>query len=253
MTNSPKTGGGTPAAHAFCAACGTALSAGARFCHRCGTPVGMGIPPAHRPPGSMNQASILPWGIAFVALLALVAMFAGRNFARPGGSAIGGSSNALPTASLDGRAAAAAGAPVDISNMSPSERANRLFVRIMTFAERGQGDSVAFFAPMAMGAHEMLQQPSVDERYHFGLIAEVTGNAAVAKAQADTILAQNSSSLLGLMLAASSARMSGDNAAARSYDQRLVQAAPGELAKGIDEYELHREEIQRAVRAAGGN
>lgn len=251
MTESQKRGGTATSPYAFCAACGTALSPGARFCHRCGTPVGMGAAPVVRT-GNANQKAVLPWGIAFVALLALVAMFAGRNFGKPGGSAIGGSSNALPTASLDGRAAAA-NAPVDISNMSPSERANRLFVRIMTFAEDGHADSVAFFAPMAIGAHEMLEQPSIDERYHFGLIAEVVGNGVIAKAQADTILSLNDKSLLGLMLASTAARMNGDDAAARSFDQRLVAAAPAELARGVDEYELHREEIRRAVSAAGGN
>src|SRR5215207_6676537 len=96
----------------FCAACGAALAAGARFCHRCGTPVGQGVPLVNaanaRPSGA---ASVLPWGVAFLALLALVAAFAGKNFGSAKGSSVDGSANALPTTAIDGGGAAPAGAP----------------------------------------------------------------------------------------------------------------------------------------------
>lgn len=242
-----------PGAVAFCAACGSPLAAGARFCHRCGTPYGQGIP-AGRASGGSAAASVLPWGVAFVALLALVAMFAGRNFGSARGSSVDGSSNALPTTAIDG--AAPRGSPPDISNMSPNQQANMLFIRLMTYAERGAVDSVAFFAPMAMGAHEMLTNPTLDERYHFGLIAEVIGDSVVARAQADTILAAQPASLLGLMLAASAARMTNNAPAAASFDRRFADALSAELATGNQDYELHKREIDRAtlrVRGGGSN
>jgi len=239
----------------FCAACGAALSAGARFCHRCGTPLGQGLPVARQAQPASGAAAVLPWSVAFVALLALIAMVAGKNFGKPAGSSLDGSANSLPTQELDGQGAGAApfaggaggGAAPNIANLSPSERANKLYIRIMEYAEMGKVDSVAFFAPMAMASHEMLESPSLDERYHFGRIAEVTGNAEVAKAQADIILTEQADNLLGLLLAARAARMSKDDSAARGFDARLLKALAPQLATQAEEYVQHRSEIDRAV------
>ncbi|MBL0939035.1 MAG: zinc-ribbon domain-containing protein [Gemmatimonadaceae bacterium] len=237
----------------FCAACGAALSAGARFCHRCGTPMGQGAP-ATPSQQSGGAASVLPWGVAFVALLALVAMFAGKNFGAAKGSSVDGSSNSLPTQAIDGPAAGGApfaqgggnGPAPDINNLSPSERANRLYTRIMQYAEFGKVDSVAFFAPMAMASHEMLERPTADERYHYGRIAEITGDAPVARAQADTILQQEPNNLLGLLLGARAARMSKDVAGEKTFNDRLLKVMQTELATGREDYEMHRAEIARA-------
>ena len=269
MTPPPNSGANAPSADApnqgagFCAACGAALAVGARFCHRCGTPFGQGVPLARSTAIGSNVASVLPWGVAFVALLALVANFAGKNFGSAKGSSIDGSSNALPTSAIDG----GGGAPVaaqggggpgapggmaapNIANLSPSERAVRLYNRIMEYSEAGKTDSVGFFAPMAMASHEMLTAPTADERYHFGRIAEVTNNAAVAKAQADTILAAQQSNLLGLLLGARAARLSKDVNAERTYSKLLLKVADRELATKNTDYELHRAEIDRAIAEA---
>ena len=254
MTSSNLSGGSAPSGGAgFCAACGAAISGGARFCHRCGTPVGQGLPLTRTPAASGGAGAILPWGVAFVALLALVAMVAGKNFGAAKGSGIDGSANSLPTQAVDGASAApfapggGGGAPPNIANLSPSERANRLYTRIMEYAEAGQVDSVAFFAPMAMASHEMLEGPTADERYHFGRIAEVTNAPTVAKAQADTILQATPNHLLGLLLAARAARMTGDNAAAKRFDQRLLKALDAEFATRLPDYDMHRAEIDRAA------
>ena len=242
----------------FCASCGAALAVGARFCHRCGTPFGQARPESRGGSTSTGSsvASILPWGVAFVALLALVANFAGKNFGSAKGSSVDGSSNALPTSAIDGSGGGGApvaasgssgGQPPNIATMSPGERASRLYIRIMTYAEAGKTDSVQFFAPMAMASHEMLTAPTIDERYHYGRIAEVTGNPTVAKAQAESILKERSTSLLGLLLSARVARLTGDNATARAFDQRLLQALEPELATKLTDYDQHRIEIDRAV------
>jgi hypothetical protein len=247
-TSSNKTpaAGSTPSGGGFCAACGNALLAGGKFCHRCGTPVGQGSPSVHVTTGG-SLAAILPWAVAFVALLAVIVIFAGRNFGASGGSAVDGSANALPTTAMDG---AGAGRAPDISSMSPEERASSLYNRIMTYAEQGQVDSVAFFAPMALGAHEMLTAPTVDERYHFGRIAELVDNGAVARAQADTILANQPRSLLGLLLASRAARMTGNATAASAFDKRLLDALDAELATNNEDYRFHRPEIDRAAQDA---
>jgi hypothetical protein len=257
MTSSNLSGGSSPSGGAaFCAACGAAISGGARCCHRCGTPVGQGLPLTRTPAASGGAGAILPWGVAFVALLALVAMVAGKNFGAAKGSGIDGSANSLPTQAVDGASAApfaqggGGSAAPNIANLSPSERANRLYTRIMEYAEAGKVDSVAFFAPMAMASHEMLEGPTADERYHFGRIAEVTNAPPVAKAQADTILQGTPNHLLGLLLAARAARMTGDTAAAKRFDQRLLKALEPELATRLPDYDMHRAEIDRAAEEA---
>ena len=248
--------GSSTASAAFCAACGAALTAGARFCHRCGTPAGQGMPlpvAASASSGSGSAASVLPWGVAFVALLALVAAFAGKNFGSAKGSGIDGSANSLPTASLDGVAPAGApgtGPAPDIANMSPEERASRLYNRVMEYVEAGKVDSVAVFAPMALAAHDMLEAPTADERYHHGRLAEVAGIAEIAGAQADTILKARPTSLLGLILSGRAARMRGDSTTAHAVDRLFLGALQSELATRNDDYEQHRVEIGRAAAAA---
>lgn len=189
---------------------------------------------------------VLPWGIATVALLGVMAVIAGQEKrASPSlaEQAPGGAMNA-PFA---GRAGQTTGTPPDIGSMTPSERAARLYVRVMQYAEAGKTDSVATFAPMVLAAHQMIAQPTLDERYHFGRVAEVVGAVEVAKAQADTILTTDSRSLLGLVLAARAARAQGNTAAAKAFDKRLLAAVESELAKGNADYDSHRGEIDRAV------
>lgn len=270
MTSStPRANGLSSSGTSFCAACGAARSSSARFCHRCGTPVGDGLPVIEARSatnGAPAAASVLPWGIAFLALLALVVVFAGQNVGKANGSSVDGSSNAPPTATLNGQSVvpvvpaspfaagtAAVGTAPNITNMSPSERASRLYVRVMEYAESGKVDSVARFAPMVMAAHEMLERPTLDERYHYGRVAEVVGTGTIVTAQADTILRARPTSLLGLLLGARAARMDKNEAAARGFDERLLGALEAELATKNADYEHHRAEIDRAVADARKN
>ena len=174
--------------------------------------------------------------MAAIALVALIALIAAQRFGRPSApSAI---------ASADAPAATqSAGAPVDISQMSPEERAERLYDRVMSLNERGRIDSVRFFAPMAMQAYVMLGALNADQRYDLGRIAAVAGEADIAQAQADTILSRQPQHLLGLMLAADAAGLRGDRSAASAYVRRFVAAAPRERAKQLPEYQQHVAEI----------
>lgn len=158
----------------------------------------------------------------------------------------------LTTASPDaGRPdAGRPGSPPDIGSLTPSERASRLYVRVMEYAEAGKADSIATFAPMVIAAHQMLAEPTVDERYHFGRVAEVVGAKDIAAAQADTILAGDPKSLLGLLLAARAARLNGDARAAKAFDQRLLANVSAQLATPNIDYDNHRAEIDRAVEDA---
>jgi|SRR6185295_18950160 len=229
-----------PLQGAVCASCHSALTPGAKFCHRCGTPAGS---PGVRPSGVANA---LPWSVAAIALLALVGMLAGQRFGRSRQSET--AQQPAPTQTMAGRAP-------DISSMSPSERAERLYDRIMSAAERGKVDTVQFFLPMALQAYAVLAPLSLDQRYDVGRLAEVGGDAALAGAQADTILKAQPKHLLGLLLASRAARLRGDAKASDAFMRQMAAAAPTERERQVPEYQLHQNDIDTALsewRSKGG-
>ncbi len=269
----------------FCSDCGAQLSPGAQFCHRCGaaTAAGAAGTPAGGPGGASaargadrGLAGVMPWAVAFVALLALAAMAAGRNIGTPKGGTLDAPLNALPQASLGegpggagaGAGAAPGGAPAapfaggagaggrapDLSAMTPREIADRLFDRVMKLSGEGKADSAQFFATMAIQQYARMPELGVpldaDLRYDMGRIAEVAGRADVASAQADTILRAQPTHLLGLVLAIKAAALQGDAAKATDARRRLAAAAPAERAKGLEEYQRHGNDIDAALRQA---
>jgi hypothetical protein len=238
---------GSPLAGATCPGCQAALTPGASFCHRCGAPVpSAGAPVAAAEPRGFSAG--LPWGVAVVAFVALVALVVGQRFGArtqggPDGGAAGGVAPAAPVPPTGVRAP-------DISSMSPEEQAVKLHDRVMALAERGRTDSVQFFAPMAIGAYQRLDSLTLDHRYDLGSVAAVAGDEEIARAQADTILARSPNHLLGLMLAISVARTAGDAPRAKALERRLVAAASAERAKQLPEYRMHDREIDAALAAA---
>jgi hypothetical protein len=205
--------------------------------------------------GRESKTNSLPWIVAALAFLALFAMAAGRGFNARRGSAIAGSQNALPQAGLDDRAPSADEQPAgvrapDISNLSPQERADRLYNRVMLLASQGKIDSVQFFAPMALTAYQMLSPMNADQRYDMGRIGEVAGAIPLAKAQADSILRENPNHLLGLILEARLALLAGDTVQLHSYERRLIAAEKAEAAKKREEYLRHQDDITNALQQA---
>jgi hypothetical protein len=227
---------GAPLEGAACGVCRAPLTPGAKFCHRCGAPAGAVA--AERQSGVGNA---LPWAVSAIALLALVALAAGQRFGRARETQ--GAEASAPMASAAGTGARAP----DISSLSPTERAERLYDRIMGAAERGRVDSVRFFMPMALQAYQSLGNLTIDQRYDLGRLAEVAGDPRLASAQADTILRQNSQHLLGLVLASRAATLRGDNPAARQYLDRLSKAERAERQKQLPEYLLHQNDIETAL------
>ncbi|MBV9881294.1 MAG: zinc ribbon domain-containing protein [Gemmatirosa sp.] len=287
-TTRPCPACGEPGAGRFCAACGASLGGaacagcaaplgpGAKFCHRCGLAAGAapaaGASPASpaAPAPTDRAATVLPWAVAFVAMLALAAMAAGRNFNASKGSAIDGSANALPQASLGevpqgapagaeapfaGGGAAAGGAsggrPPNLASMSPREIADRLFDRVMLMSSQGKVDSATFFATMALQNYANMGDLDLDLRYDMGRVAEVAGRREVVQAQADTILQRNPTHLLGLVLATKAAAMANDAKSLATFQQRLLAAnRSGERQRGLEEYTRHAADIDAAVAAA---
>lgn len=234
---------GASLAGAICAGCGAPLTPGAKFCHRCGTPAGADVAVQQR-----GAHAAIPWGVAAIAMVALIALIAGQRFNRPAASAsqpgaadMGG---AAPFAGATGN-----GAAPDISNLTPADAADRLYDRVMSAHERGISDTVQLFAPMALTAYQMIGPLNLDQHYDVGRIAAVSGDEGLARAEADTILAQHPNHLLGLILAGNAARMRKDTAAERTYHDKLVAVAPTERATQLPEYTTHANDITFALDA----
>src|SRR6476646_5457332 len=209
---------GTPASGRFCSACGAslsprgcrhcgaALSAQARFCHRCGEPVE--APPAARPAEADRRAWLVAAALCAI-LIGAIVWRVEREQPAP----------AIPQMANPGAGGAASWdvpsrAAPDISQMSPRERFDRLFNRIMDASQRGDSAQVLRFTPMALGAYTQLDTVDADARYHAAVLRLQTGDLAGARALADTILRENPGHLLGYVVLGSAAELAGDSAAA---------------------------------------
>lgn len=247
-------GCGTMSAGKYCPECGAALvgakcnscksflTPGALFCHRCAAPVasrggGAKGAAAHAAPVAAAPRSILPWVVAGGALLAVVIMIANQQ------SKATPAEGAAPFAMGGGGAVRAP----DISQMSPRERADRLYNRVMTMAAEGKADSAAFFASMAVGAYESLTPLDLDLRYDYGRMAEMAGELTIAGAQADSILQEQPDHMLGIILRARVTMARGDSTAGRKELARLSAVEKTERAKALEEYDRHRGDIDAAL------
>src|SRR5436190_9536497 len=209
-----------------CHACGAPLAATARFCHKCGAQVGG--------PHTAGWRAGLPWGVAGAALGALLTVVAFR---------LGGSSGDGSREARDETAPASRLPPPDISQMSPEERATRLYNRVMMLHTQGKADSAAFFLPMALQAYTMLPALDVDARYHIGVLDLTGGNAAAALAQADTIRRTVPTHLFGFMLRARALDFQHDAAGARRAYADFMKNEAAERARQRPEYGEHAQNL----------
>ena len=207
-----------------CQACDTPLSAGARYCHKCGANTG-----SHTAAGWRVG---LPWGIAGLALGALLAVLLMR---------VGGAGGAAVSAGeVPGGGAPFGGvAAPDISQMSPEERAQRLFDRVMRLGEEGKMDSVQFFLPMAIGAYQQLPALSLDSHFDIGLLRLAGGDAPGASAEADAIRRLVPTHLFASVLRARALQAQNDVAGARRAYLDFLKNETAERARRRPEYEEH--------------
>jgi hypothetical protein len=234
MASTLCTACGAPASGNFCSACGAGLlpractscraelSPQARFCHRCGTPV------AARPGSGSDRRA---WTIAGVLCVLLVAGIAYKV----------SSSAPQPVApDMANTSVLSAGPAPDISGMSPRERFDRLFNRIMQAAERGAADEVEQFTPMALGAYQQLDTVDIDARYHAAVIHLQAGQIPQALALADTIVTEAPRHLFGSLLRGTAARITNDSAAERRSQREFLRNFQSEITANRVEYLEHR-------------
>ncbi|HKW40826.1 MAG TPA: zinc ribbon domain-containing protein [Gemmatimonadales bacterium] len=229
-----------------CHACGANLASTARFCHKCGAHVGGAQAAGWR--------SGLPWGVAGAALGALLTVVALRQGAGGREPEAGQVNTPAPGSQLPAPGSQLP-AP-DISQMSPEERATRLYNRVMTLHSQGKADSAAFFLPMAIQAYAMLPALDVDGRYHIGVLDLTAGDATAALAQADTIRRTVPTHLFALMLRARALELERDTAGARRAYRDFLRSEPAERARRRPEYNEHGQNLdafhEQATEATAG-
>jgi hypothetical protein len=217
-----------------CTVCQAKLSPQARFCHRCGHPVGG---PA-RTPASERRA----WTIAAVLCVLLLGGIVYR-VARSAGQPVAPdmANSGVSSATLPGRTG---GRAPDISAMSPRERFDRLFNRVMQSAEAGDSAQVEQFTPMALGAYQQLDSRDADAQYHAAVIHLQVGDLASANALADTILAESPGHLFGYVIRGTAARFQGDSAALKRAEREFLAHYQAEMAAKRVEYQEHQPVIE---------
>jgi Double zinc ribbon len=229
-----------------CATCGSPLPAGIRFCAQCGAPTGSGRKGGAG--GSRERATWFGLGAGAVLLpTAIVALLLrGQPVAPPASD---------PAAAAAPFAAGATGPAPDISSMSPRERFDRLYNRIMQAAQSGDQQTVTNFSPMALAAYGMLDTVDADARYHAALIRMHSGDVAGAVALGDSILLSHPGHLFGYMILGTAARFQKNQRELDKSYAGFLAHYDAEIKAQRPEYEDHRpalEEFQRAAQAAKG-
>lgn len=236
---------GTALEGATCADCGNSLPSGARFCNQCGTPTRAAQPPAPAPAAARARPK-LPWVVAGVAVVALVAVaVAPRLRDEP--------SAAAPSAE-GGAAGGAMPSGAELAAMDPREAADRLFNRVMTAVSAGDSAQAQMFLPMALMAYDRVPELDLDGRYHVAVLHLANGDPGAARAEADRILAVEPDHLFGLYTAAEAERARGNETGARELFQRFLQSYDAQVGRDLTEYRdharalpLHRDDARRFV------
>ncbi len=145
-----------------------------------------------------------------------------------------------------------AGPAPDITQLSPRERFDRLFNRIMAAAQTNDTAQVVRFTPMALGAYAQLDSFDADARYHAAVLYLQTGDADAASALADTILAQSPGHLFGYVVRANAAQLRNDSAGQARARRDFQSHFAAETAARRPEYAEHAPIIEEFKREADG-
>jgi hypothetical protein len=241
---------GTAAAGKYCSACGASLvaracagcradlSPQARFCHRCGRAAGPGAAPDGRAPlPSRERTAWLVAGLLCVLLIGGIVFKMVRDAPVPVAPEM---ANPGAAGAREEAGRAPAGPAPDISRMTPRERFDRLFNRVMQAAEQGDTAQVDRFTPMALGAYAQLDSTNADARYHAAVLRLQSGDVSGALALADTILARNPGHLFAYVVRGTAAGFQGDSAAAHRAARDFLSHYSAEMRANRVEYREHQ-------------
>lgn len=216
---------------ATCGECGNPLPPGGRFCNQCGVPAAAPRAAAG-PPAGDPAPSRLPWVVAGVAVVALLAAVLVPRLQEEEAPQAPFAATGAPAPAGDARA-------VDLSSMTPRQAADRLFERVMRLVEGGDTAQARTFLPMALAAYDRVEEVDADARYHLAVLHLFGGDPAAARAQADSILAGTPTHLFGLYTAARAEQDLGNSAAAQALYQQFLDVYDAEVAAARSEYQAH--------------
>lgn len=209
-----------------CARCGAGGQGS--FCARCGIP----LHPTRLGSAAVRSRERRAWLVAAVSVgfLGIVAVWALRN--RP--AATPGPAVGAP------EVADTEGTPPDLSTMSPRDRFDRLYNRVMRAAEQTDTATVARFSPMAFLAYEQLDSVDADARYHAAVLRlHVQGDTGTALRLADTIQTSAPRHLLAFLIRGTAARLIGNDRLLRRANADFLAAWEPEMKAGRPEYRDH--------------
>jgi hypothetical protein len=144
------------------------------------------------------------------------------------------------------------GTPPDISAMSPKERFDRLYNRVMRASETGDEATVSQFLPMASAAYAQLDSVDADARYHMAMLQLHTDQVPAAARQADSLLAAAPGHLFGYMIQGTVARWQKDDAALRAAHRAFLLHYETEAKTRRPEYTEHERAVSDFRLAAQG-
>jgi tetratricopeptide (TPR) repeat protein len=223
---------------AACAECSAALKPGVRFCNSCGAPAEAPAETAAATAAAAPAAAgggQAPWIIAAVAVVALLGVvllprFRDDTAASPAFAPAMAGPTVGPTAGPQG---------IDLASMTPQERADRLYDRIMRTLSTGDTVQALGFLPMALDAYAQVPTLDADARYHLATLHLLNGDPAAARLRSDQILATDPNHLFGLFTAAQAADRQGNRAEARALFQRFLDNYATEITRDLPEYAAH--------------
>ena len=223
-----------------CPDCGSELSAGNRFCPSCGVPAGAGAPRQSDHTSVRASGNLNYWVMGVAAMAIVVALVA---LLKP--TAV--ESGPAPTTTSASGAAA-----IDLASMTPRERFDRLYDRVMRASEGGDQGTVTQFAPMALQAYAQLDTVDSDARYHAAMIRLHTGDPVGATTLADTILALDPGHLFSTVIYGTVARLNGDQERLAKERSDFLKRYDNELARRLPEYDLHKFILDQFLTEARG-
>ncbi len=212
-----------------CPRCQATLTPGAGFCHLCGAQA--------QAPGARRDQTV--WIVASVVVVVSLAL----TF-----RAIRGPEPALPD--MASAVQGPTGPAPDISALSPRQRFDRLFDRVMVAAEQGDTATVLSFTDHAMFAYAQLDSLDADARYHMAILATQIGRYDAALSLADTILTTAPDHLFGFLIRGTVAEVIGDSALLREARDDFLSAWSRADASPRVEYEDHRPSLEDFRRSA---
>jgi hypothetical protein len=227
-----------------CDHCGAELSNRARFCHRCGRPTMPGTAAGQAGAAGPARSEQTAWIVAaavVAVLIGAIVWWVERGTPTPVAPDMAnpGAGGAAPPAG-----AASAGAAPDISRMSPRERFDRLFNRVMTAADGGDSTTVARFTPMALGAYAQLDTVDADARYHAALLMLQVGGVPGAVALADSIEKAQPGHLFAYLIRGAAADLAQNDTMRRRAYRDFLQHYPTEERANRPEYREHQPAIE---------